>query len=101
MGEVLNPKMITREEVLHIAKLAKLKLTEEEIELFQEQLGEILTYFRKLEEVETSGVEPLKHILEIGSVWREDEPQEAVPPEEALKNAPKRRDNYFEVPKVF
>ncbi|MGQ9602561.1 MAG: Asp-tRNA(Asn)/Glu-tRNA(Gln) amidotransferase subunit GatC [Candidatus Bipolaricaulia bacterium] len=91
--------MISREEVLHIAKLAKLKLTEEEVRLFQEQLGEILSYFRRLEEVDTSGVEPLKHILPLGQVWREDEPRESVPPEEALRNAPKRRDDYFEVPR--
>lgn len=91
--------MISREEVLHIAKLAKLKLTEEEVRLFQEQLGEILSYFRKLEEVDTSGVEPLKEVLPLGSVWREDEPRESVSPEEALRNAPKRRGDYFEVPR--
>ncbi|MCR4403875.1 MAG: Asp-tRNA(Asn)/Glu-tRNA(Gln) amidotransferase subunit GatC [Candidatus Acetothermia bacterium] len=93
--------MITREEVLHIAKLAKLKLTEEEVELFRAQLGEILDYFRKLEEVDTEGVELLKHVLSRGSPFREDQPRESVPPEEALKNAPKRRGDYFEVPKAF
>jgi aspartyl-tRNA(Asn)/glutamyl-tRNA(Gln) amidotransferase subunit C len=93
--------VISREEVLHIAKLAKLKLTEEEIELFQEQLGQILSYFRKLQELDTSAVEPLKHVPTLGSAWREDEPRESLPPEEALKNAPKRRGDYFDVPKVF
>lgn len=93
--------MISREEVLHIARLAKLKLTEEEVELFQEQLGKILEYFKKLEEVDTKGVEPLKHVVVTENVFREDEPQDSVSPEEALKNAPKRRDDYFEVPKVI
>ncbi len=93
--------MISREEVLHIAKLAKLKLSEEEVGLFQEQLGEILEYFRKLEEVDTNNVEPLKHVIATQNVFREDEPRESISPEEALKNAPKRRDDYFEVPKVF
>jgi aspartyl-tRNA(Asn)/glutamyl-tRNA(Gln) amidotransferase subunit C len=93
--------MISREEVLHIAKLAKLKLTEEEVRLFQEQLGQILSYFRKLQELDTSEVEPLKHVPTLGSAWREDEPRESLPPEEALKNAPKRRGDYFDVPKVF
>ena len=93
--------MISKEEVLHIAKLAKLKLTEEEVELFQEQLGKILEYFRKLEEVDTDDVEPLKHVITAGNVFREDEPQESIRLEEALKNAPKRRDGYFEVPKVI
>ena len=93
--------MISREEVLHIAKLAKLSLSEEEVELFQEQLGKILEYFRKLEEVDTEGVEPLKHVIATENVFREDEPRGSIPPEEALKNAPKRRDDYFEVPKVI
>ncbi len=93
--------MISREEVLHIAKLAKLKLTEDEIELFREQLGRVLEYFRKLEELDTEGVEPMKHVIEAGSVFREDAPGESLPPEEALRNAPKRRDDYFEVPRVL
>lgn len=93
--------MISREEVLHIAKLAKLKLTEEEVRLFQKQLGEILEYFRKLEEVDTNNVEPLKHVIATQNVFREDESGESISPEEALQNAPKRRDDYFEVPKVI
>jgi len=93
--------MISREEVLHIARLTKLKLSEEEVELFREQLGEILEYFRKLEEVDTEDVEPLKHVIATEKAFREDEPRGSVSPEEALKNAPKRRDGYFEVPKVI
>ena len=92
--------MISREEVLHIAKLAKLHLSEEEIKKYQEQLGRILEYFKKLEELDTSNVKPLKHVLDVHNVFRADEPQASVSPEEALKNAPKRRDNFFEVPKV-
>lgn len=93
--------MISREEVLHIAKLAKLRLSEEEVGLFQEQLGKILEYFRKLEEVDTAGVEPLKHVIAMENVFREDEPRKSLPPEEALQNAPKRHADYFEVPKVI
>lgn len=93
--------MINREEVLRIAKLAKLKLSEKEVQLFQEQLGEILEYFQKLSEVDTENVEPLKHVIKAENVFREDEPQDSISPEEALKNAPQRRDDYFEVPKVF
>lgn len=93
--------MISKEEVLHIARLAKLKLTEEEIEMFQEQLGRILEYFKKLQELDTSSVEPMKHVLDVHNVFREDEPREPVSQEEALKNAPKRRDGFFEVPKVI
>lgn len=64
-------------------------------------MGEILNYFRKLGEVDTEGVEPLKHGLVLESALREDEPRESITPEEALKNAPKCRGDYFEVPKVF
>ncbi|MFN4218954.1 MAG: Asp-tRNA(Asn)/Glu-tRNA(Gln) amidotransferase subunit GatC [Candidatus Bipolaricaulia bacterium] len=92
--------MITRDEVLHIAKLARLKLSEEEVALFQEQLGRILQYFRELEKLDTEHVPPMKHILDVHTVLRADEPRPSVSAEEALKNAPKRRDNYFEVPKV-
>lgn len=92
--------MITRDEVLHIAKLAKLKLSEDEVELFQEQLGRILEYFKQLEKLDTEHVPPMKHILGMHTVLRPDEPRPSVSAEEALKNAPKRRDNYFVVPKV-
>jgi len=92
--------MITRDEVLHIAKLAKLKLSEDEVELFQEQLGRILEYFKQLERLDTEHVLPMKHVLNVHTVLRADEPRSSVSAEEALKNAPKRRDNYFVVPKV-
>lgn len=93
--------MLTREEVLHIARLARLKLTEKEIELYREQLGRILDYFKKLEELDTSDVEPTSHVLEVKNVLRADEPRPSVPQEEALRNAPKKRDGYFEVPQVI
>lgn len=93
--------MISKEEVLHIAKLAKLKLSEEELEMFQEQLGKILEYFKKLEELNTENVEPMKHVIETKNVLREDELKEPISQEEALKNAPKSKDGFFEVPKVI
>lgn len=92
--------MITRDEVLHIAKLAKLKLTEDEVALFQEQLGRILEYFRRIEKLDTENIPPMKHVSDIHTVLRPDKPRPSVSAEEALKNAPKRRDNYFVVPKV-
>lgn len=92
--------MITRDEVLHIAKLAKLRLTDDEVALFQEQLGCILKYFRQIEKLDTEKIPPMKHVLDLHTVLRPDEPRPSVSPEEALKNAPKRRDSYFVVPKV-
>ncbi len=92
--------MINREEVLHIAKLAQLKLTEDEVALFQAQLGQILDYFKKLEELDTSRVSPMKHVLDIHNVLRADEPRPSLPIEDVFRNAPRRRESFFEVPKV-
>lgn len=93
--------MLTREEVLHIARLARIQLTEEEVELYREQLGRLLDYFKKLEELDTSGVEPTSHVLEVENVLRSDEPRPSVSQEEALRNAPAKRDGYFEVPQAI
>ena len=93
--------MIEREEVLHIAKLAKLRLQEEEVELFQKQLNDCLEYFKKLAELDTSKIAPMKHILDVHNVMRSDEPRPSIPVSEALRNAPRRRDDLFEVPAVF
>ncbi len=93
--------MLSREDVLRIARLAKLKLTDDEVERYREQLGRILEHFKKLEELDTSDVEPMAHGLEVANVLRADEPRPSVPQEEALKNAPARRDGYFEVPQVL
>lgn len=92
--------MITRDEVLHIAKLAKLKLSEDEVELFQEQLGRILEYFKQLERLDTEHVPPMKHVLDVHTVLRADEPRPSLSVEEALQNAPRRREGCFEVPRV-
>lgn len=92
---------IDRETVLHVAKLAKLELSGEEIELFRRQLAQILEYFNKLQRLDTRGVEPLRYLLEAENVLRPDEPRPSIPAEEALRNAPKRREGFFEVPLVI
>lgn len=93
--------LISREEVLHIARLARLRLDAEEIELYREQLGRILEYFKKLEELDTAGVEPTVQALEASNVLRADEPRPSIPREEALRNAPRGREGFFEVPAVI
>lgn len=93
--------LISRDEVLRIARLAKLKLTDEEAELYREQLGRILEYFKKLEELDTADVEPMEHVLDVQNVLRADEPRPSLPQDEALANAPQRRDGFFEVPQVI
>src|SRR5208337_4053558 len=67
------PMALTREEVLHVAELARLSLSPEEIELFTGQLNDILEYVEKLQELDTSGVAPLAHVIPLGNVFREDQ----------------------------
>ncbi len=92
---------ITIEQVEHIAKLAKLEFTEEEKKQFTSELNKILRYVEKLNELDTSNVEPLSHTTDITNVYRPDRIKDSLPVEEALKNAPDRSGNYFKVPKVI
>ena len=92
---------ISREQVLQIASLARLKLSEVEILLFQEQLGKILDHFQTLSEVDTSKIQSRDMTCFRNNVLREDEPRPSIPVEEALKNAPKQRNGFFAVPKVI
>jgi aspartyl-tRNA(Asn)/glutamyl-tRNA(Gln) amidotransferase subunit C len=92
---------ISREEVEHIAELAKLALTEEEKTLYAEQLSAILEYFRQLQEVDTSGIPPTATVLPIRNVFRPDEPGEPMPREELLRNAPAQADRCFQVQPIL
>ena len=89
---------ISREEVLHVADLARLALTEEEIERLGDQLGAILEAVGKVSELDLSAVEPTSHPLELTNVWAADEPRPSLPPEDALANAPQREESFFRVP---
>ena len=89
---------ISRDEVLHVAGLARLDLTEEEIERFQEQLNAILEAVGKVSELDLSNVEPTAHPLDLVNVWAEDEPRPSLSVEEALANAPDRDGAFFRVP---
>ncbi len=93
--------MLTREEVLHIAHLARLELTEEEIEQYRQQLSAILDYFQKLQEVDTEGIPPTASVLPPRSVLRPDEPRPGLPREALLANAPDVEDGQFRVPPVL
>ncbi|MEW6060517.1 MAG: Asp-tRNA(Asn)/Glu-tRNA(Gln) amidotransferase subunit GatC [Bacteroidota bacterium] len=92
---------VTIQEVEHIAKLAKLEFTDEEKEKFTHQLNQILHHMEKLNELDTSTVEPLSHVIELQNVFREDSVKPSISTEEALKNAPDKTDEYFKVPKVI
>lgn len=92
---------LTKELITHIAELAHLKLTDEEIKKFQKELSQILDYVNQLNEVDTSNVEPLHHPLPLMNVFREDKVKKSIEREEALKNAPDSTDEFFKVPKVI
>jgi aspartyl-tRNA(Asn)/glutamyl-tRNA(Gln) amidotransferase subunit C len=89
---------ITREEVVHVARLARLELTEDELERFAGQLNAILEAVGKVSELDLSDVEPTLHPLELSNVWAEDEPRPSLSVEEALANAPDRENDGFRVP---
>jgi aspartyl-tRNA(Asn)/glutamyl-tRNA(Gln) amidotransferase subunit C len=89
---------ISRDEVVHVARLARLALTEEELDRFAGQLDAILEAVGKVSELDLSAVEPTLHPLALSNVWAEDTPASSLPVEEALANAPGREDDAFRVP---
>ena len=91
---------ITRDDVLHVARLARLEIPEGEVEAVQAQLGAILEAVGKVSELDLSDVEPTSHPLDIVNVWAEDEPRPSLPVEDALANAPDPSDGQFRVPAV-
>ena len=84
----------------HIAKLARLDLTDAEKSEYRVQIGHILGHIAKLNEVNVDGVEAMAHAFPLDNVWREDRAQPGLPVEDALRNAPARRDNLIAVPPV-
>jgi aspartyl-tRNA(Asn)/glutamyl-tRNA(Gln) amidotransferase subunit C len=92
---------ITIKDVEHVARLARLELNEAEKERMRAQLDSILSYIDKLNELDTSAVEPTSHVLPMVNVFREDEVRPSLSQEEALANAPDRRDLFFRVPKIL
>jgi aspartyl-tRNA(Asn)/glutamyl-tRNA(Gln) amidotransferase subunit C len=89
---------ISRDEVLHVARLARLELGEGEVERFQEQLSAILESVSKVSELDLSDVPPTAHPLEIANAWAEDEPRPCLPLDDVFANAPDRHDDHFRVP---
>ena len=91
---------ITREDVLHVARLARLEIPEDEIERVQADLGAILEAVGKVSELDLADVEPTSHPLDVVNVWGEDVPRPSLEREEALANAPDPADGHFRVPAV-
>lgn len=92
---------VSRQEVLKVAELARLKLREEEIDKFQRDLNNCFNYFDQLRKIDTEGVEPLHHLLNLRNVTEADEPGECLPREVALRDAPDRTDEFFRMPRVI
>jgi aspartyl-tRNA(Asn)/glutamyl-tRNA(Gln) amidotransferase subunit C len=91
---------ITREDVLHVARLARLEIPEDEIELVQRELSAILDAVGKVGELELEGVEPTSHPLDVVNAWAEDEPRPSLSRQDALANAPDPAEGAFRVPAV-
>jgi aspartyl-tRNA(Asn)/glutamyl-tRNA(Gln) amidotransferase subunit C len=89
---------ITKDEVLHVARLARLELTEEEVERFQGQLSQILEAVSKVSELDLSDVPPTAHPLQIANAWAEDEPHACLTREQVFANAPDEQDGHFRTP---
>jgi aspartyl-tRNA(Asn)/glutamyl-tRNA(Gln) amidotransferase subunit C len=89
---------ISKEEVLHVARLARLELSDDEVARFQEQLSAILDAVSKVSELDLSDVPPTSHPLEIANAWAEDEPHRCLTLDEAFANAPDRDEDYFRSP---
>ena len=91
---------ITREDVLHVARLARLDLTDEEVERLGGQLNAILEAVGKVAELDLGDVPPTSHPLDLVNVLGEDEPRRSLPLDDALANAPDRDDDHFRVPPI-
>jgi aspartyl-tRNA(Asn)/glutamyl-tRNA(Gln) amidotransferase subunit C len=92
---------LTPETVRQVAHLARLTLADAEVDLFTRQLNDILNYVEKLNELDTTDVLPMAHVLELNNAFREDTVTDSLPLEEALANAPDRQRNSFTVPKII
>lgn len=88
-------------DVKKIADLANIKIEESEIESIQDKFNQVLEYVSQIEQFDLSGVEPMTHVNEAYNIWREDKVKESLPVQDVLKNAPKKNEQFFKVPKVI
>ena len=95
-------KIIETDTVKHVARLSRLELTSQEVGLYEKQLVDILGYIDKLNKVDTSNITPTSHPIEnIKNVFRKDIRKKSLPVDDALSNAPRKKDNFFTVPKII
>ncbi len=99
--EVKSMSRITKEQVEHVAHLARLEVTEEEVEMFTNHLDAIIQYAEQLNELDTENIKPTTHVLDIKNVLRKDEVGETTTHEEMMKNAPDSEDGQIKVPAIL
>jgi aspartyl-tRNA(Asn)/glutamyl-tRNA(Gln) amidotransferase subunit C len=92
---------ITPEEISHVANLARLQLSSEEVEAMAGQLGDLLSYMAKLNELDTEGITPTTHAISIVNAFREDEVKPSLSREKALSNGPQQDGEFFVVPRII
>jgi aspartyl-tRNA(Asn)/glutamyl-tRNA(Gln) amidotransferase subunit C len=92
---------ISKEDVRYVARLARLNVSDEEMETFAVQLNSILSYIDKLNELDTSDIEPMSHVIDVCNAFREDIVERSFSQEVALENAPQREDGFFTVPRII
>ena len=92
---------LSHEEVRHIAELAKLGISDEEVEQFSEQLSAILEYAEIINRLDTDAIPPTAQVIELRNVMRDDEPRPSLPVKEILANAPRREDDRFQVQAIL
>ena len=90
--------MLSRDQVLHVARLARLELTEDEVERYAGELSKVLDYIEKISELDLEGVEPTSHVVHVENILRADEPRPSLPAEVALESAPEADLGGFRVP---
>ena len=94
-------RALDRDRVRRIAKLSRLILTDTEVEACADQLSRVLDFFKQLDSIDTSAVQPLDHPLPLTNALREDQPRDSLDADTALANAPQREGAFFRVPKVL
>lgn len=97
-----DAKIIDAKTVKHVARLSRISLNDKELELYRRQITDILSYINKLNELDTAKVPPTSHPLDtLKNVFRKDAVKDSLAAEDSLRNAPKRKDNFFSVPKIL
>ena len=92
--------IVSREDVLQVAHLARLALSDDEITRLQRELNRIMEHFAELQQLDTENVEPTSHPMPMTNVFREDQVQPSLSVDEVLRNAPDRYDEFFRVPRI-